>query len=298
MLEVIEGRAPLPRVLPPYQVGLFATRGGRNPTVVNNVETLANVPGILREGPGWLRARGTEDSPGTMLFTLCGDVRRPGVYELPLGTPLGTLIEEVGGGTPRDRQLRAMLPGASAAVLTPEDLSVPLDFDALREAGSALGSGGFAVYDDSACMVSVAATFSRFLYAESCGQCPACKKGSREITGWLERVARGTGDPDDLERARSRCDSVTGGQRCGLPSGEAAVVRSLLDTFGDEFERHLGRSCTQRRQRPLPLLEDFDEAARRFVYTGRHVYRVDRGSAGSDATTSEERADAGWIDVG
>ena len=193
LLEVIEGNDPLPRMVPPWMEGLFRKPGSPNPTAVNNVETLANVPLILDRGPDWFRSFGTEDSPGTMLFTLCGDVRSPGVYELPLGYSLRDLVEGVGGGVPEGRRLKMVFPGASNTIITPEQLDTPLGFDAMRAVGTGLGSGGFVVYDDSACVVRATLAFSRFLYVESCAQCPACKHGTGAITDLLERIDRGEG---------------------------------------------------------------------------------------------------------
>jgi NADH-quinone oxidoreductase subunit F len=274
LLEVIEGNDPLPRILPPYQVGLFAGRGSTDPTAVNSVETLANVPRIIREGAEWFRSFGTETSPGTMVFTLCGDVRRPGVYELPLGLPLRTLLHDIGGGPPEGKPVKAVFPGASSTILSPEQLDTRLDFDSMRATGSALGSAGFVVYDESACIVQAALVYSRFLYVESCAQCPACKHGSEEITGCLERIERGEGSEADVETAIARCLTVTGGQRCGLPTGESLLVQSAIRMFGGEFREHLGRPCPTPRDLPLPKLVDFDEQAGRFVYDDR--YRLKR----------------------
>jgi len=154
--EVIEGRLPLPRVARPFIQGLFASPPNENPTLVNNVETLANVPHILADGPDWLRANGTELAPGTMLFTICGDVQRAGVFELPLGTPLRYLVEELADGPPQGRALKAIFPGASNTVILPEQLDTAMDFDSMRQMGSGLGAAGFAMFDDSACMVQAA----------------------------------------------------------------------------------------------------------------------------------------------
>ncbi len=274
LLEVIEGNDPLPRILPAYQVGLFAAQGSPNPTATNNVETLANVPHIVREGADRFRSLGTPTSPGTMLFTLCGDVRRPGVYELPLGTPLRTLVEDIGGGALPGRQVKAVIPGASGSTLPAGRLDVPMDFDSMRAAGSGLGSAGFVVYDDSACMVGVIASFSRFLFIESCAQCPACKHGSEQITASLDRIEQGAGSEDDLETVLARTSTVTGGQRCALPTGEALLVKSAIACFGSEFEEHLGRACPRPRSIPFPKLLDFDERTRRFRYDDR--YRLKR----------------------
>jgi NADH-quinone oxidoreductase subunit F len=274
LLEVIEGNDPLPRILPAYQVGLFAGQGSANPTATNNVETLANVPHIVREGAGWFRSFGTQTSPGTMLFTLCGDVRRPGVYELPLGTPLRTLVFGVGGGPFPGRRVKAVVPGASSSILSSDLLDVPMDFDSLKAVGSGLGSAGFVVYDDSACMVGVTLRFSRFLSIESCAQCPACKHGSQEITACLARIEAGEGSQDDLETVLARTLTVTGGQRCALPDGEALLVQSAIRCFGNEFREHLGRACPRERPIALPKLLDFDGNTGRFLYDDR--YRLKR----------------------
>ncbi|MCW2944875.1 MAG: hypothetical protein JWR24_1592 [Actinoallomurus sp.] len=268
-VEVIEGREALPRILPPYQVGLFARSGRPNPTVVNNVETLANVPLILRRGADWFRESGTLGSPGGMVFTVCGDVRRPGMYELPLGLSLDALVHLVGGGPREGRKIKAVVPGASAGLLPPERFGTPLDFDMMRAAGSALGSGGFAVYDDTACMVAVTLGFARFLADESCGQCPACKHGCTAIADGLDRIERGIGGQDDLRTVLTRCDTVTGGRRCALPVGAELLVRSAIETFREEFEAHLGRPCPRPRCLPFPLIADFGDG--RFSYQTREV---------------------------
>jgi len=189
--EVIEGRPPLPRVARPFIQGLFARPPAENPTLVNNVETLANVPHILAHGPDWLRTNGTQAAPGTMVFTICGDVRREGVFELPLGSPLRYLVEELAGGPPDGQALKAIFPGASNTAILPEQLDLPLDFDAMRQARSGLGAGGFAVFDDSACLVQAAWRSSRFLFVESCGQCPACKLRTGEVTQTLQALEGG-----------------------------------------------------------------------------------------------------------
>jgi NADH:ubiquinone oxidoreductase subunit F (NADH-binding) len=270
LLEVLEGNLPMPRILPPYQEGLFATPGSPNPTVVNNVETLANVPHIIREGADWFRRSGTALSPGTMAFTISGDVRVPGVYELPLGTPLRTLVEEIAGGPAEGRAVKAIYPGASAGILPAENLDVAMDFDALKDVGSGLGSGGFVVYDDSACMVRALLDFSRFLWIESCAQCPACKEGSSDITTALERIEGGEGTELDLETAFERTKTVTGGQRCALPTGEALLVSSALELFEEEFREHLGTKCPRPRSLAFPKILDYDESAGSFVYDERY----------------------------
>ena len=273
-IEVIERGPPLPRIFPPYQVGPFARRDSPNPTAMNNVETLAHVPEILRRGPEWFRSSGTATCPGTMVFTVCGDVRRPGVCELPLGITLRLLIDLVGGGVRPDRRVQAVIPGASGAVLTADELDTPLDFDSMRAAGSELGSGGFVVYDDSACVVAATLAFARFLSVESCGQCPACKQGTAAITESLERIERGDGSTRDIDTLLAKCGTVTGGQRCALPTGAAALVRSALTRFPVEFDEHLRMPCPLRHDLPVPKIVDFDETSGRFRYDDR--YRLKR----------------------
>ncbi|CAN5896038.1 NADH-quinone oxidoreductase subunit NuoF [soil metagenome] len=264
-LEVIEGRPPLPRLLKPHQVGLFADRGARHPTVVNNAETLAHVPPILRDGPAAFRTRGTAESPGTMLFTVCGDVARHAVVELELGTPLRDLVHGTGGGPRPGATVKAVVPGASAGVLTGADVDVPLSFKALRAAGSGLGSGGFAVYDDDACIVSVTASFTRFLAEESCGQCPACPTGAGRITEALDRIESGAGGPEDVDRIRAKLATVINGSRCGLPVGTRHLVRSVLERFGDEVIAHLGQPCPRPGPRSFPRLVDLNGDGGRFL---------------------------------
>lgn len=281
LLEVIEGNDPLPRILPPYQVGLFATHGSANPTVVQNVETLANVALIVREGAEVFRSLGTEASPGTMIFTLCGDVARPGVYELPLGTPMRRLVYDVGGAA--ERTVKAIFPGASHSILSRDQLDTPMDFDSMAAIGSGLGSAGFVVYDQSACMVAATLGFLRFLAIESCAQCPACKQGSVDIVESLERLEGGNGSQTDIETVLARSSSVTGGQRCGLPTGAVNLVRSAVSLFEDEFREHLGRACPRPREISLPKLVDLDEESG-WIYDDRYrLKRMDWSYASPEA---------------
>lgn len=270
LLEVIEGNPPLPRIVPPFMEGLFREPGSPNPTAVNNVETLANVPHIIRNGAAWFRSLGTEKSPGTMVFTLSGDVSHPGLYELPFGYSLRDLVYTIGGGPPEGRNLKVILPGASSTILLPEQIDTPLDFDSMKEVGSGLGSGGFVVYDESACIVRITQAFSRFLYVESCAQCPACKHGTRQITELLERFDRGDGSDVDVETILARCLTVTDAQRCALPTGETLLVQSAIQVFGQEFVDHFGRGCSRPRDIPIPKMVDFDETAGTFLYDERY----------------------------
>lgn len=263
--EVIERRPPLPRIARPFMLGLFATPPKDNPTLVNNVETLANVPRILADGPDWLRSNGTETSPGTMVFTICGDVRQEGVFELPLGTPLRYLVDECAGGPEDSRSVKAIFPGASNTVILPEQLDTPMDFDSMRQVGSGLGSGGFAVFDDTACMVRAAYLYSRFLWVESCAQCPACKFGTSEVTRGLDEIEL-RGRAPDLELILMRARSSTDGQKCALPTGESLLMQSLVQIFADEFLAHAGTSCPLPRNLNFHKIVDWDPRTNRFLY--------------------------------
>jgi NADH:ubiquinone oxidoreductase subunit F (NADH-binding) len=275
MLEVIEGNEPLPRWLPPYLHGLFATvpqlgwqphdneigstrsGTGSNPTLVNNVETLSNIPHILARGPEWFRSMGTAESPGTIVATVVGDVVAPDVGEVEMGTTLRSVIDAVGSGLVDGRSVKAVFSGVANAVITSSHLDAPVSYEGFQAAGSGLGSAGFIVYDDSTCMVDAAYRFSRFLSIESCGQCPPCKLGSGAITEHLERIETGAGTDGDLDAITGWLGHVTDGSRCYLATEEQIVVTSILRAFPDEFTQHiaLGR-CPRPRRLPIPKLLD------------------------------------------
>lgn len=265
LLEVIEGGLPLPRVFPPYIHGLFGGAYGgpsdqaNNPTVVNNVETLAHIPHIINHGARWFRSRGTDESPGTMVFTICGDVRKPAVREMPLGTTLRDLVFDVAGGPRTGTRVKVVFPGLANAVITEQLFDVPLGFDSMKAAGSALGSGGFIVYDDTACMVPVAQIFSRFLYVESCNQCPPCKIGSRQITEHLDRLLDGRGTQSDIDGIQTAIGGVEEGQRCYLPTSTSLVVSSIVRSFPDDFAAHVHGECRLRHDLVLPKITDYRE---------------------------------------
>jgi len=270
MLEVIEGNDPLPRWLPPYIHGLYAgepqlgwqahTGGsGANPTLVNNVETLSNVPHIVARGAEWFRGRGTAQSPGTVVATVVGDVRAPGVAEVELGTSLRAVIHQVGGGMRPGRTVKAVFPGVANPVVTAGDLDVPVSYEGFEAIGSGIGSAGFIVYDDGTCMVDAAYRFSRFLSIESCGQCPPCKLGSSAITEHLERIELGSGTADDLQAIVGWLARVTDGNRCFLGVEEQQLVTSVLRAFESEFLEHLAAGrCPRPRRLPIPKLLDLD----------------------------------------
>jgi NADH:ubiquinone oxidoreductase subunit F (NADH-binding) len=272
LLEVIEGEDPLPRRFPPYIHGLWA--GGpqlgwsahtdsfpgqpvaANPTLVNNVETLAAASRILAHSAEWYRSVGTKDSPGTMVFTVVGDVVRPDYRELPLGLPLGEVIERVSGGARPGREIKAVFSGVSNGVITADHLDTPATYADLKAIGSGLGAAGFIVYDDTADMVAVARMFSRFLYVESCGQCTACKLNSGEITVRLERLEDGRASVRDIDEIGGLLRTVTDQNRCFLPEEEQTVVSSIMRAFPEEFVDHLDVSRPPRRDYPVPKIAD------------------------------------------
>jgi NADH-quinone oxidoreductase subunit F len=265
MMEVIEGKLPLPRLVPPYQTGLFASMQQANPTLVNNVETFANVPLIIDNGADWFREVGTDDTPGTMIYTVTGDVSNPGCYELPTGTSMRTLIEEIAGAS----DVMAIYAGVALPVMTPEMLDVPLGFDAMEAAGSGMGSGGYVVYDSSHCIVKVLHTLMHFLAVESCGQCVACVLGTENLADRLHKIDAGEGVESDLEALLEQAATVTDQNRCYLPVGAQLMVGSTLEKYAADFTAHLGRPCPVKRQVPVPKIEELD------LETGEVVFDPD-----------------------
>ena len=273
LLQVIEGDAPLPRNLPPYMHGLFASTpaegwsappGGvvtehtaSNPTLVNNVETLSAVTQILARGPEWHRSMGTEQSPGVVVATVVGDVARPGVGEVELGTPLIEVIERIGGGlAPGSDSVKAVLSGVSNPVITGDHLDVPCSYEGMEAIGTGLGAAGFMVFDETTSMVEVAQLISRFLYVESCGQCPACKLGTGAVTDHLDDLMAGEATVDDLDVVAYRLDTVTDGNRCYLPVEERRVVASILQAFPQDVAAALAGEGLERRGLVLPKIVD------------------------------------------
>ena len=268
LLEVIEGHDPLPRLYPPYVVGLFAEGDQGNPALVNNVETLSNVPHILRNGADWFRTFGTPSSPGTMVFTIGGDVRWEGVVELEMGTPLSFLVYAVGQGFAAGRRPKLITSGVSNRPLALHDIDTPLDIESMRAVGSGLGSGGFTAYDDTVCVVQVAAALSAFLFRGSCGQCPPCKLGTEAITERFTRLTVGGGSISDVEDIAAWILRVTDSNRCGLGSGQQAFARGIVDFFPSDLASHIeGDACAGQRTVAAPLIEDWDRSAGRFTYS-------------------------------
>jgi NADH-quinone oxidoreductase subunit F len=186
---------------------------------------------------------------------------------------LRALVEELGGGTAEGRRLKAIFPGASNTVLAPSELDVPMDFEALRAVGSGLGAAGFAVFDDSACMVKAAQLYSGFLSVESCGQCPACKFGTGEVTALLARIEEHGSSEQDIETILVRAKGSTDGQKCALPTGESLLIQSLVQVFGDDFRRHSGGVCPFPRELAFHKIVDWDATTERFLYDETYASR-------------------------
>lgn len=237
LMESIEGNRANPRLKPPFpaSVGLY-----KNPTVINNVETLSNLPHIVLNGGEWYASIGMPKSTGTKIFSLSGHVNKPGNYELPMGVTLRELIYEHGGGIKNNRQLKAVIPGGvSTPVLTADLLDVKMDFDSLYEAGSLLGSGATMVMDETTCMVKVAYRISRFFEHESCGKCVPCREGTRWIRQIMGRIENGKGREEDIELLRDICTNVAGKTVCPLADGAVVPITSTIDKFRDEYEYHI-----------------------------------------------------------
>ncbi len=234
LLESLEGKKGMPRFKPPFpaQYGVF----GR-PTTVNNTETLASVPAILRNGPEWFLKLGKPNNGGEKIFSISGHVNKPGNYEVPLGLPFPELLE-MAGGVRDGHQLKAVIPGGSSMKVLPAEtmMKCTMDYDSLMEAGSGLGSGGVVVMDETTCMVTLLTRISRFYYAESCGQCTPCREG----TGWmyrvLVRIIAGESKPGDLELLRSAAGQIEGHTICAFGEAAAWPVQSFLHRFWNEFE--------------------------------------------------------------
>ena len=237
MLESMEGKPGNPRLKPPYpaQVGLFGL-----PTLVQNVETLACIPHIVLRGADWFASIGTAESKGPKIFSVSGHVNRPGNYELPLGTPLSEIITTHAGGIRGGKQLKAVIPGgASTPVLTPDQIDTPMAFETLAKAGSQLGTGAIVVMDESTCMVEAARRTAKFFAHESCGRCTPCRIGSYRLYEALDRLERGAGLDDDIERALYLSENIDGRTFCPMGAALVNPARSTILKFRAEFEHHL-----------------------------------------------------------
>ena len=236
-MEWVEGRFPFPRGKPPYpaQSGVHGC-----PTLINNVETLAHVPHIVVHGAAWFRAIGKASGTGTKLYSLSGDVLYPGVFELPMGTPLRELIFVHGGGLLSGKPLKAVFTGGpSSTLLTPADLDVALDFDSLRARGSNLGTGAMIVISEGTGIVKRVAEYERFFAHSSCGQCNSCKVGTATMSRLLDRIDTGRGTAADLASLENLCAMLPGSGRCHLLNGAVQLLDSAFHHFHDEFKQAL-----------------------------------------------------------
>ena len=249
LLQSMMGRRGIPQLRPPYPVerGLFD-----RPTLINNVETFANVPWIIRHGPERFAALGTRTSKGTKVFSLSGKVRRAGLIEIPLGLTIRQVVEEIGGGVAAGKRFKAVQIGGPSGGCVPAELAdTPIDYENLQRVGAILGSGGLVVLDDDDCMVDVARYFLEFTQRESCGHCTFCRVGTRKLLDILERICAGHGRQRDLDELESLAQSVSLGSMCGLGKTAPNPVLSTLNYFRDEYQAHLDGHCPAGRCKAL-----------------------------------------------
>jgi NADH-quinone oxidoreductase subunit F len=305
LLEAIDGRPPFPRIAPPYRHGVeevgrdvtsaagtaMADEAGTTTapaTLVNNVETMANIPAVVLEGPDAFRALGTAESPGTIVCTVSGRTERAGVGEFELGTPLREVIEEL-GGKPLGSQVVAVLSGTANPILSAGALDAPLSWEGLAAAGGGLGSAGFIVIDDQVDIVAVAHGVSRFLAVESCGQCTPCKSDGIAMMEILDRVRTSSPDATDLEQLAGLATHVTDGARCFLASQHQLVVESLLTSFPEALAAHTEGGAQAAEVFPIvPMLDIVDDQA---------VLALDELDVPPDWGTGTGAAPAASVDV-
>ena len=237
LMHSIEGFRGEPKIRPPYPAvkGLFD-----RPTVLNNVETYANITWIINNGPEAFRAMGTEKSPGTKVFALGGKITNTGLVEIPMGTPLRTIIENIGGGVPNGKKFKAAQTGGPSGGCIPAHLiDIPMDFDSLGAIGSMMGSGGLIVMDEDTCMVDIAKFFLEFIIDESCGKCTACRIGTKRLYEMLDKITKGQGTLEDLDKIEELCQYIKANALCGLGQTAPNPVLSTLTHFRDEYVAHV-----------------------------------------------------------
>jgi NADH-quinone oxidoreductase subunit F len=237
LIESLEGKRAYPRIKPPFPAvyGLFGC-----PTIVNNVETLACVPLIMQNGAAWFKSIGPESGPGPKIYCVSGHVEKPGLYELPMGTTLRSILYDHAGGIRGGKKLKAVMPGGSSfPILTADEIDVAMDFDSMRKINAFLGSAGIIVMDEDTCMVKALEIIDRFYHLESCGQCTPCREG----TGWLHkllvRLEQGDGKPEDIDLMDRICTNMMGNTVCVLADAAAMPTQSFLSKFRDEFIAHI-----------------------------------------------------------
>lgn len=242
LLESLEGKKGQPRFKPPFPAtyGLYG-----QPTTINNTESLASVPTILRKGPEWFTSYGKPNNAGTKIFSVSGHVARPGNFEIPLGTPFRTLLE-LAGGMRDGRPIKAVIPGGSSVPVLRGEVMMELDmdYDSISKAGSMLGSGAVIVMDDTTDMVKALQRISRFYYSESCGQCTPCREGTGWLYRMLTRIVNGQGRQEDIARLDNVASKMEGRTICALGDAAAMPVRSFVRTFRDEFQHYIDHGCS------------------------------------------------------
>jgi NADH-quinone oxidoreductase subunit F len=244
LLESLEGKQGRPRFKPPFPAN-FGLYG--KPTTINNTQSLASVPAILRNGAAWFAGLGPEGSGGTALFSVSGHVEKPGNYELPMGIPFKDLLEEICGGVLGGRKLKAVIPGGSSCKVLPAEviMDCTMDYNSLQQAGSSFGTGAVIVMDETTCMVKVLRRISRFYMAESCGQCTPCREGTGWLYRMLTRIVEGRGEEADLQNLVDVANKIEGHTICALGDAAAWPVQSFLKHYLHDFEymvRNNGRS--------------------------------------------------------
>jgi NADH:ubiquinone oxidoreductase subunit F (NADH-binding)/Pyruvate/2-oxoacid:ferredoxin oxidoreductase delta subunit len=237
LIASVEGLRGQPRPRPPYptQSGLYG-----EPSMINNVETLANIAPIVRQGGAWYASIGTEKSTGTKVFALAGAINNTGLVEVPMGTTLRELVFDIGGGVPDGHGFKAAQTGGpSGGCIPAEHLNTPLDFDSLQAIGSIMGSGGLIVMDDTSCMVDVARFFMDFCVDESCGKCPPCRVGTNQMLHMLDKICSGEAGPDEIARMENLADLVGTASLCGLGITAPNPVLSTIRHFRAEYDAHI-----------------------------------------------------------
>jgi NADH-quinone oxidoreductase subunit F len=249
MLDSLEGYRGFPRLKPPFPAikGLY-----QQPTVVNNVETIANVPHIVRNGAAWYRSIGTEKSPGTKVCSISGPVKRPGNYEVEMGTPFRVLLEELAGGMREGRTLKAYIPGGASAPMLPvkqETLDVPMSYEGFQSVGSVLGSASFILIPEDVCIIQVQLRLSEFFAHESCGKCIPCREGTPWLAKTVRRIERGDGRPEDLPLLLDICDNILGRSFCPLGDFATSNIVASVKHFYDDYAAHIeARGCPHLRK--------------------------------------------------
>jgi len=237
LLNSIEGKRGEPRQKPPFpfQKGLFGY-----PTIINNVETIANISKIVRNGGKWYASFGTEKAPGTKVFALAGEVVNTGIVEVPIGTTIGAIIYNIGGGIPNEKEFKAaQIGGPSGGCITKENLNVPADYESLSKIGAIMGSGGLIVMNEDTCMVDTARFFMDFICDESCGKCVACRVGTKRMLEILENITQGNGKPGDIERLIELGEAIQISSMCGLGQTAPNPILSTIRNFREEYEEHI-----------------------------------------------------------